>query len=481
MEGLNKNQYNAIFWSVSDRFGAQAINFLISIVLTRLLTPEEFGLIGMIMIFMALGQTLIDSGLTSSLIRTRDCKDSDYSVVFFSNIFFSVLFYCLMYFLAPWIALFFEESRLITLIRVYSIGYVIIAFSSVHQTLLVKNLKFKDLTKVRIPSAILAGIFSIFLAYKGFGVWSLVAFFLANQSLLAIFFWITNRLFFPLSFTWARFEYHFSFGYRLTLAGILNTLFEHLYQVLIGKFFSVVTLGYYTRAYTLKQYPIETLASALQKVTYPLFAQQQRNPELMRNSFRELVTRVIFIVAPMMVLGAALAESLIWVLFGEDWMEVVPFFQVLCISGILYPIHSYNLNILNVFGRSDLFLRLEVVKKIQVVVVVLIAFRFGVMGLVWAQVVTSFTSLFINSFYTSKFVGYGFKDQLADIFPAIAIASVLGLGIWISSEYLLYKILPPISFLILFSILGIIAYFMITLILGFATPKIILQKVQDRF
>lgn len=479
--GITKNQYHAIFWSICDRFGAQAINFLISIVLTRLLSPEEFGLVGMIMIFMALGQTLIDSGLTSSLVRTKDCNDSDYSVVFFSNVLFSVLFYGLMYMLAPWIALFFEESRLTGLVRIYSLGYVIIAFSSVHQTLWVKNLQFKSLTKVRISATLLSGILAVFLAFKGFGVWSLVALFLVNQTLLAIFFWYSNKLFFPLKFSLSKFKYHFTFGYRLTLAGVLNTFFDHLYQVLIGKFFSVVTLGYYTRAYTLKQYPIETLSSALQKVTYPIFAQQQQNPQLMRNSLKELVTRVIFVVAPMMILGAALAEPLFWVLFGREWMEAVPFFQVLCISGILYPIHSYNLNILNVFGRSDLFLKLELIKKVQILLVVFVAFQFGVMGLVWAQVFTSFSSLFINSYYTSKFLDYGFKEQLSDILPPVAIAGVLGAGIWISSEFLLKSLLHPVSFLTLFSILGIAAYFFLSLGIGLATPRLILKILLNRF
>jgi teichuronic acid exporter len=424
---LSKAQYKSIGWSFSERLGSQSLAFIFSILLTRLLSPTDFGLIGMILVFIALGQSLIDSGMTSSLIKKDSPDDLDYSVVFITNLVFSLLIYLCVFLVAPLISAFYDQPELISILRVYSLGFVFIALSAIQQTLLVKALAFRKLALIKIPATLFSGLIGASMAWKGFGVWSLVGMYLSNQIILSILFWLLGNWKFSFRFDTGRFKEHFGFGYKLSLAGILNTLFENLYNVLIGRFFVLSTLGFYTRANMLKQYPVETFASALQKVTYPIFANQRKDIDLLKGSFKELTQRVIFVIAPMMLLGAALAKPLFLLLFGEEWLESVPYFQILCLTGILYPIHSYNLNVLNVFGRSDLFLKLEVIKKIQILGVVVIAFQFGIYGLIWAQVITSATSFFINTYYTGKFLDYGFWHQLRDIFPSIGIAFVAGI------------------------------------------------------
>ncbi|MHA7129370.1 lipopolysaccharide biosynthesis protein [Algoriphagus namhaensis] len=460
---ISSSNYRSIGWSLLDRFGTQAIGFGFSIFLTRLLDPRDFGLIGMILVFMALGQALVDSGMTSSLIRKKETDSLDFSVVFLGNLLFSLAVYTLIFLVAPWISDFYAEPTLTLIIRVYGLGFLFIALSAIQQTVLVKQMNFRKLTQIRLPAMILSGLIALIAAYQGLGVWSLVLMYLVNQVLLTALFWIFGNWRFRFDFEYSRFREHFSFGYKLSLASILNTVFDNIYHVIIGKFFAVSTLGFYTRAHMMKQYPVETFASALQKVTYPMFAEFSEDKNILRSHFKELSQRVIFIMAPMMILGSALAEPLFQFLFGTKWLEAVPYFQILCFTGILYPIHSYNLNILNVFGRSDLFLRLEIIKKFQVVLLILVAFQFGLIPLLWAQVVSSLTSFAINTYYTGRFLDYGFWSQIKDIFPVILIGLLIGFVIW--RLVMRFESIELESFLQLASLLplGLILYFLLSL------------------
>lgn len=461
---ISKSNYKNIGWSFMDRFGSQGIAFVFNIFLTRILSPEDFGLIGMIVVFIALGQTLVDSGMTSSLIRKTNPDNTDFSVVFAANLLFSLAVYVIIFFLAPIVADFYDQPSLVNILRIYSLGFIFIALSAIQQTVLIKDLAFRRLTKIRIPAALISGIIGVLLAWKGFGVWSLVWMYLCNQVLLSCLFWSLGIWKPQVKFDFSRFKEHFSFGYKLSIAGILNTVFDNIYNVLIGRFFPVSTLGFYTRANMMKQYPVETFSSALQKVTYPLFSIQKENISELKNSFEELTQRVIFLIAPLMLIGSALAEPIFLVLFGEKWLPAVPYFQILCFTGVLYPIHSYNLNILNVFGRSDLFLKLEIIKKIQIVLVILFAFQFGIYGLIWAQVFASFTAFFINTFYTGKFIDYGFLDQLYAIFPMISLASLSGLFLFFLQKAFWFTEIKPIFLCVILIPIGIIFYLILNLL-----------------
>lgn len=425
-KSLRKTAISSIFWTFSQQFSTQIIAFFLSIVMARILLPEEFGLIGMIMVFINLGQSLKDGGLTQSLIRTDKPTQDDYSTVFYFNLAGSILIYLMIFLGAPFIADFYSQEVLTNIIRLYGLTIIISGFSSIQLTRLTKEMDFKTQMIISIPSLIISGLVGIYLAYSGYGVWSLVWSGIVQAFVNSVQLWWYGKWSPSLSFSMEKFKYHFSFGYKMTLTSILNTTFTNIYQILIGRFFIASQVGFYTRASSVRQLPVTNLSKALDKVTYPLFASIQNDDVRLKRAYKEIMQMVIFIVAPVLIFLGALGEPLFRFLFTEKWLPAVPYFQVLCIAGILFPVHSYNLNILKVKGRSDLFLKLEVIKKIMIIATIVVSFQFGIMGLVWGQVFTSVASLFINTYYTGKFINYTSWDQLKDILPMIVFAAIVG-------------------------------------------------------
>ena len=427
---LRKTAISGVLWTFAQQFGTQAIGFLISIVLARLLLPKEFGLIGMISVFMGIGTSLVNSGLTQSLIRTLNPVQEDYSTVFFFNLIGSIIIYWILFFTAPLVAAFFSQSILTAIIRIYCLTFIINAFSEVQLTRLTKEMNFKLQMTIAIPSLIGSGLLGMFLAYKGYGVWSLVWMGISQSLLSTVQLWFRTRWVPSFVFNWTKFRYHLKFGYKLTISGLLDTVFTNIYQIIIGRFFVPAEVGFYTRADSLKQLPVTNMSAALNKVAYPLFAIIQNDTGRLKNGYKQIMQMVIFVVAPVLVIMGVLAEPLFRFLFTEKWLPAVPYFQILCLTGILYPLHSYNLNILNVKGRSDLFLKLEVVKKILVVVVILVSINFGILGLIWGQVIASVLAFFINTHYSGRFINYNAWQQIKDILPLIMLAFAAGFFVW---------------------------------------------------
>ncbi len=415
-----------MLWSSLQTFGNQFINFGVSIILARLLLPEEFGLIGMIAIFMGVGGALINSGLSTSLIRTTDPDQTDYSTVFIFNLAGSIIIYAVLFAAAPYIAGFFNQPALVKITRLYSLTFVISAFSTVQITRLHKSLDFKTETRASLVSTLVSAIVGVALASLNFGVMSLVWMGLTSALVNTVMLWVQSRWRPSLIFNGQRFRYHFGFGSRMMISGILDILFTNVYVLLIGKFYSAVQLGYYNRADSMKQLPVSTFSGILNKVTYPLFAEIKNDDHRLKAVYKQILKMVIFIIAPVLILLGVLAEPMFHFLFTEKWLPAVPYFQILCISGILYPLHAYNLNILSVKGRSDLFLRLEVIKKIILVAVLVFSFQFGILGLIWGQVFFSSIAFFINTYYSGKFINYSSWDQLRDIFPIMLLAVAAG-------------------------------------------------------
>lgn len=433
---LRSTATKGIFWTLIQQFGTQLISFGVSLILARLLLPEEFGLIGMIGVFISIGNSLINSGLTQSLIRSDNPDQEDYSTVFFFNLAGSIIIYLLVYFTAPLIADFYRQEVLIAIIRVFSLSFIIAAFSTVQLTRLTKLMDFKTQMLVSIPSIIGSGALGVYLAYQGFGVWSLVWMSLSQVVLNTVQLWVRSKWYPSFVFNVNKFKAHFKFGYKLTLSGLLNTIFVNIYQIIIGRYFSASQVGFYARADTLKQMPVTNISNVLNKVTFPLFASIQNDDVRLKRVYKEIMQLVVFIIAPVLVIMSVLAEPLFRFLFTEKWLPAVPYFQVLCLAGILFPIHSYNLNILNVKGRSDLFLRLEIIKKVLVLAVVAISINFGVIGLVWGQLSTSILAFFINSHYSGKFLKYNALEQAKDVLPILFLAFVTGAGIWCMDNFL---------------------------------------------
>ena len=452
-------------WTFANQFGTQAIGFGVSVVMARLLLPKEFGLIGMISVFLGIGTSLINSGLTQSLIRTPFPDQVDYSTVFYFNLAGSIIIYWLLFFTAPLIAEFYLQPILIKVIRVYCLTFIINAFSEVQLTRLTKEMDFKTQMTISIPSLIGAALLGMFLAYKGFGVWSLVWMYLLQAFLSSIQLWFRTGWSPSLIFNISKFRYHFKFGYKLTLSGFLNTLFNNIYQIIIGKFFVASQVGFYTRADSLKQLPVANISIALNKVTYPLFASIQNDNARLQKAYAKIMKTIIFITAPLLIIMGILAEPLFRFLFTEKWLPAVPYFQILCIAGILYPVHDSNLNILNVKGRSDLFLRLEILKKIIIVILILITIKFGIIALIWGQAINSIIAFFINTHYTGKFLKYNSLQQARDILPMIILALIAGTIVWVVDLKLkMHNLSDPLRLLI-GSTIGGMSYFIITTLL----------------
>ena len=434
---FKKKALTGLFWSSIQSFGTQGVSFVISIVLARLLLPEEFGLIAMITVFIGIGNTLLNAGLGQSLIRTKDPTEEDYSTVFFFNLIGSLIVYVIVYFSAPWIASFYDQPLLVDIVRWYSIIIVINAFSMVQITRLTKQVDFKTQMKVSLPATVLSGFLGVFFAYKGYGVWSLVWMAILNSILNMLFLFYNTKWLPSLIFHADKFNYHFSFGYKLTLSGLLDIVFNNAYNVIIGKYYQPAILGFYDRANKIKNLPVQTLSMVVSRVTYPIFAEFKDDNVRLKSAYKKVMQLLVFIIAPLLLILSALAEPLFRFLFTEKWLQAVPYFQILCWNGILYPVHAFNLNILKVKGRSDLFLKLEIVKKTMILLVLFVSFQYGIYGLLYGSIVTSVLAFFINTYYTGKFIHYKSFDQAKDLVLTILIAFASSLFVSFEDSYLL--------------------------------------------
>jgi teichuronic acid exporter len=429
---LKEKGLNGILWTFGQQFGSQIIGFIVQIILARVLMPEEFGLIGMLAVFMALGNSLVDSGMSSSLIRTQDADERDFSSVFFINIIASVVVYFVLYSASPIIANFFNQPILSDIVKVYCLSFIIRAISSIQYVRLTILMDFKTQTILRLPALAVSSIVGLVLAYTAamaYGVWCICNW--LNVTLESVLIWFQVKWRPSLILDWSRLKFHFNFGYKLTLSGIINTVYGNIYHIIIGKYFSVAQLGFYTRAQAMKQLPVSNISSALNKVTYPLFSSIQDDNVRLKNVYKKLMQQVLFWVAPVLVIAGVLGEPLFRFLMTEKWLPAVPYFQILCLVGIMYPIHAYNLNILNVKGRSDLFLKLEIIKKALVTVGLIIALPFGIYGLLWMQLALSLLAFFINTSFSGKMIAYPVSEQLKDIIPILGLAGVVGLLVYL--------------------------------------------------
>ena len=411
---------NGAIWTFIDILINKGAYFIATIVLAGILGPKEFGLIGMIMLFVSIGNTLIDSGMSTSLIRSNNVTENEYSTVFITNILMSVLVYLILFFIAPFIASFYEQPILINVIKWYCLGFVITSLRSIHNVKLMKEMEFRKITILNLPGIIISVIIAIWMGYKGYGIWSLVSLFLINQFISTVLFWLFIKWKPSFYFDFANYKDHFKFGYKLTLSALLNTVFENIYNILIGKFYNVKTLGFYERAYTFNNYPVSILSGIILKVSLPSLTSIKSDEVRLQKAYKSIMQMSFLISASGLAFAALLAHQIVKLFLGDQWLALVPLFQVLSISFMFYPIHSLNINILSIFGRSDLFLKLEVVKKIMILIVVAICFNFGVIGLVWSSVINSILALIINTHYSGRFLNYPTKNQLLDLLPTLA-------------------------------------------------------------
>jgi teichuronic acid exporter len=424
----NKTQH-AFFWSFIEKAGLQGIQFVISIVLARLLLPEQYGLIGMLAIFLAVAQSFLDSGFGSALIQKQDVKHVDECSIFYFNIAIGLLAAGLICLVAPAIARFYHQPVLEPLSRFLSLNIVINSFSLIQVTLLTKRLDFKTQAKISIFTVFLSGPVGIALAYNGFGVWSLaiqqVCGNLARTALLWLFCsWRPSW-----SFSLPALRQMFAYGSRLLASGLLDRVFENIYSIVIGKLFSAVSLGHYTRALTLQQLPAASLTDIVSRVTFPLFSGMQYEASQLKEGFRKALTTLAFINFPVFVGLALVARPLVRVLLTDKWLPCVPYLQLLAVVGLMYPLHAIHLNMLKAKGRSDLFFRLEVLKKILIAAIIAVTWRFGVEAMIAGQVLLSILAYYLNSYYTAKLLDYSLGAQLKDLLPVAVLSLAMGAAV----------------------------------------------------
>ncbi len=454
---LREKARTGFVWTFAQQFGNQAIGFFISLILARILLPEEFGLIGMIAILIAIGNTLLNAGLTQSLIRSENLEEDDYSTVFYFNLASAIAIYFLIFLLAPLIAKFYSQPILTNIVRVYCLSFIFSAFSAVQFAILTKKMDFRTQTMMTIPATLLGGITGISMAYLGYGVWSLVWSSLVISFLRSAQVWIYSKWKPALVFNNQKFKKHFNFGYKLLLSGLIDKIFSNIYILIIGKYFSAAEVGFYTRAENTKKLPLANIFNSLDKITYPMFAEIQNDNERLKRVYKQLLQMVVFTVSPILLFMAVLGEPTFRFLFTEKWLPAVPFFQILCFTGILYPLHAYNLSILNVKGRSDLFLKLEIYKKIIIVITIIITLPFGILVLLYGQIFISGIAFFINAYYTGKFLKYNAFMQLKDVLPIIVLAIFASSIIYLIDTYVIIG-LPDIFRILIGTCVGLIVY-----------------------
>ncbi len=477
---LKKQALSGVKWTFLQQVGTQGIGFVISILLARLLDPKEFGLIGMITVFIGIGASLMNAGLGSSLIRSKELDERDYATVFYFNLIASILIYIIIYFAAPFIAIFYNQPVLSQLIRWYAVTFIINAFGIVQTTRLTKLMDFKTLALISVPSLIIGGSVGLFMAYNGYGVWSLIGFYLTQSLVKVIQLWIYSGWKPLWVFDNKKFKKHFNFGYKITLSGLLDTIFNNVYSIVIGKFFPVAQVGFYQRANSLQMYPVGIISSILSRVTYPLFAQIQDDNVRLKSIYKRILQLNIFLLAPTLVIGGVLAEPLFRFLFTEKWLPAVPYFQILLVAGLLYPIHAFNLNILTVKGRSDLFLRLEIIKKTLVALTIFIAIRYGVTGLLYGSVLVSVLAFLINTHYSGKFIAYGAWEQLKDIALILVLALVTGLLVYGTVQYTKEVLSNDFLILTINSLIGFTFYVSLSYLLKIAPQQEILTIIKRK-
>ncbi len=429
---LRAKAVSGVSWVMIEQLGGRGISLIVSIVLARILLPEDFGLIGMIVVFNAVGKSLVDAGMSQSIIRTESPDESDYASVFVINCIASILIYILLFMLAPSIARFYGYEVLTSMVRVYSLSIIFDALSTVQITRLTKNLDFKRQMTIQIPSLFIGGVTGIVLALMGFGVWSLVWMEVSRSIALATQYWIRTDWRPGIQIDRRKISTHFDFGYKLTVSGLLNTVLNNAFPVIIGKYFAVAQVGYFTQASRMQKFPVSILSSSLNKVTYPIFVEAMDSDERLRSAYRRVLQQIYFVLAPTMTCLVLFASPIFELVLGSKWLPAVPYFQLLCIAGLLYPINAYNLNILKVKGKSNLFLLAAIIKKTTLILGIVIAIRYGVSALILALVANSVISLFINIFFAGREIKYTLTRQLIDISLLLLPALIIGVLLFLS-------------------------------------------------
>ena len=475
-ESIRGSIISGLVWKFAERIGAQGIGFIVSIVLARLLSPQDYGLISLITIFLAVSTVFIQSGFGTALIQKKDADNIDFSTVFYFNIMISLIFYFLLYIISPYIAKFYNEPTLTTIVRVMSMSLIISAVNNVQHAYVSKTMQFKRFFYSTLVGTILSGFLGVAMAYMGFGVWAIVAQQLFNTLVDTIVLWFTVRWRPQLVFSIERLKGLFSFGWKLLISGLIDTLYNNIYGLLIGKIYNPSLLGLYNRGNQFPNLIVSNIDGPIQSVLLPALSEEQDNKERLKSMVRRAIVTSSFIIYPMMIGMAAVAKPMIMILLGEQWLGCVFFLQISCISLAFWPVHTANLQAINAVGRSDIFLKLEIIKKILGISVLVISIPFGINVMVIGGACTSFIATIINAFPNKKLLGYSFVEQWKDLIPSLVLS--LGMGIVVMSVELL-GFNSYITLLIQIPV-GALTYFGVAYLLKFECFTYLLSMINNK-
>ncbi|HGV3921013.1 TPA: lipopolysaccharide biosynthesis protein, partial [Escherichia coli] len=417
MAELKNKTINGLKWSALERIFSQGIQLILMLILARLLGPKAFGLIGMLAIFIAIGQVFIDSGFSSALIRKNDRTHIDYATAFYFNVAVAILFYVGLYLSTPLIANFYHQPELESLTKIIGLSLITNSFSVVPRTILTIAMDFKSQAKVSVLSVVLGGACALFLAWKGFGVWSLVAQTLTVSMCNALLLNFITKWTPGLFFSKKSFLYLFGFGGKLLISGLLDTIYNNIYQIIIGKKFNATNVGQYTQANQISSIPAMTLTNIIQRVTYPMFSHMQDDEDKMNKYYLLTMKLAALFIFPIMAGIGIIAQPLFFIILGAQWIEASKMVIILAFAYMIYPIHAVNLNILQVKGRSDLFLQLEIMKKLIGVSVILITMNYGIYSMCTGLLFHSYICLIVNTYYTKKMTTLTLKQQIIELGP----------------------------------------------------------------
>lgn len=409
-----------------ERGGTQGIQFFVSIILARLLSPEEYGIIAIIMVFILLANVFVESGFNTALIQKKDVDEVDFSSVLYLSLGVATILYVVIFFTAPFIASFYDQPILIQVLRVLSITIFIGAFNSIQNAYVARNMLFKKLFTSSLGSVTISGVVGIIAAYSGLGVWALVLQQLTSQLAVAVILWFTVKWRPHLIFSTTRVKSLFSYGSKLLASGLLDTLYNNLRTLIIGRMYTPSMLAYYNRGQQFPQLIVSNINGSIQSVMLPALSAHQDDRKRVKDMMRRAIVSSSFLIFPMMFGMAVVAEPLVKIVLTDKWLPAVPFLQIACFTFALWPIHTANLQAINAMGRSDIFLRLEIIKKIMGLIVLGVSLPFGVYAIALGGVFSGLIATFINAYPNKELLNYSYKEQWLDIMPSLLISLLMG-------------------------------------------------------
>jgi teichuronic acid exporter len=421
---------SSLLWKLMERGGTQGIQFIVQIVLARLLLPEDYGIIALVLVFIAIANVFVQSGLNTSLIQKKEADEIDFSSVFYVSLLIAGLFYIILFLTVPFIAEFYNKQQLIPVLRVLAVTLFFGAFNSIQNAIIARNMQFKKLFFSSTGAILISGIVGIYMACAGYGVWALVGQQIINQLSISLILWFTVKWRPRLIFSHRRVKELFSFGWKLLVSSLIYTIYIDLRSLVIGKMFEAEILGLYNRGQQFPAVLVSNIDGSIQSVMFPVLASQQDSRPRVKDMMRRAIVTSSFVTFPMMVGLAVTAEPLVKLLLTDKWLPCVPFLQIFCASHALMPIHTANLQAINALGRSDIFLKLEIIKIIVGLSVLGITVFYGVYAIALGAVLSGIISTFINAYPNKKLLGYSYKDQCNDIMPSLLLSLVMGVVVY---------------------------------------------------